>query len=99
MLEEYCKIEGNDIVIRLPIDSLVNGVLNSEYADRCAQWDGHYQEDYWKVIDSKILAIDLLHSLTEESEDGSSILSYAFDEAFKNLMEYSFSDGIGTLDD
>lgn len=99
MLEEYCKVEGSDIVIRMPISALISGVLNSEYADRCAAWTGEYRENYWTVIDSFHLAQDLLVSLTEESEDGSSILSNAFDKAFQDLMEYSFSDGIGTLDD
>lgn len=100
MLEQYWKIDGdNNIVIRMPIGALISGVLNSEYANRCAAWTGEYRFDYWKVTDEQQLAYDLLTSLTEESEDGSSDLSNAFDKAFEHLMEYSFSDGIEAIDD
>lgn len=98
MLEEYCKVEGDAIVIRMPIDALISGVLNSEYADRCAGWAGNFDSFYWKVNDTHVLAQDILNSLVEENEDGSSVLSYALDKAFQNLMEYSFSDGIETSD-
>ncbi len=101
MLEEYCKIEGDDFVIRMPVSALVSGVLHSEYADRAREClNGmDYNPNYWKVIDEKILTQDLISSLTEESENGSSILSDAFDKSFEKLMEYAYSDGIETADD
>jgi hypothetical protein len=99
LLEEYCKIEGDDIVIRMPIDAFTGGVIRSEYADRCAMWSSKYQSDYWQIVDAKLFAKDLLSSLVAESEDGSSILSNAFDKSFEDLMEYSFSDGVKAGDD
>jgi len=94
MLEQYCKIEDNDIVIRMPVSAFINGVLNSEYSWMVAEQENQSVDEYWKVVDEKVLAKDILYAMTEESEDGSSILSNAFDEGFKHLMEYSFSEGV-----
>lgn len=94
MLEKYCKTEDNDVVIRIPIDAFIHGILNSEYAYRVYEWNGNYLKTEWNVVDPLLFVEDVLCSLTQESEDGSSILSGAFDHAFESLMEYGFSNGI-----
>lgn len=94
MLEEYCKIEGDDIVIRMPIDAFINGVLNSEYATHMYEWDGKFLKDKWTVLNSQVLAQDLLSCLCAEDEVGNTILTTAFDDAFEILNEYSFSDAL-----
>lgn len=94
MLRDYCWTDKNDIVIRMPIDAFINGVLHSDYADHMYHWDGKYFKTVWKVTDRELLVNDLLNQLCKESEDGSSILSNTFDHAFESLMEYSYSDGI-----
>lgn len=96
MLEKYISYSKDDVIIKLPKELLIYAVLNSAYADRCAydERTGNYNDDWIKITDKDMFVKDLIATFVAEGEDGSSILSHAIDNAFKNLIEYGFSDGM-----
>lgn len=94
MLEEYCKVDGEDIVIRMPVDAFLNGVLNSVAATHMYEWDGRFFKNNWTIVNKYQLAQDLLNELCLEFETGETILTLAFDDAFSRLVEYGSSDAL-----
>lgn len=96
MLEQYTSWSEKDVTFKLPKDMLIYAVLNSAYADQCSydERTGNYNDDWIKITDKHLFVEDLIATLVAEAEDGSSILSHAIDNAFQNLVEYGFSDGM-----
>ena len=68
-----CKIEGNELVVRIGIDTLAFAAENMPEL-----FDQKYQI---KVCNKKEFAKDAAGELLSEEEDGSSILSDALDKA------------------
>jgi hypothetical protein len=72
------KVQGNEVVIRIGIDTLA---FAFDHSDENRPWD-HNRNEYvqqWKVTDPKQFAKDFVHELLTEEEDGSSNLSNFFD--------------------
>lgn len=91
-MQEYdfgqAVIEGDDIVIRVHIEHLDKVV-------ECMPWDGW--EKILKVTDCKAFAKDLLSTLNDEEEDGTTRIHRMFDEAIEHAAEYG-ADGIDEID-
>lgn len=81
-----CRIEGDELVIRIGIDVL---------ADACEQREPFwvYDEDLgdmvqaWKVVDNLGWARDVSNELNREKEDGSSPLTNLLDAAFVSALD------------
>lgn len=72
------KIEGDEIVIRLPIDAIPN-------AAGIAMWEGFNCE--YPVIDAKIFATELVRSLKKETEAGTTLVHLMLDKAVLVAVE------------
>lgn len=95
MFEKYFSQNSTEIIFKIPKETITFAVLNSPYAESLYFDDeGNYDVNRLKVIDQDLFIEDVLDTLCQEREDGSSLMSDLFDKAFENLMEYSFSDGI-----
>lgn len=95
MLERYIKTDKENVIIKIPKDTLVFAVTHSPYADSLVLDEyGSYDDSRIKILDRDVLVEDILSSLVREKEDGSSLLTDALDKSFEYLIEYSYSDGI-----
>ena len=80
------KIEGDEIVIRLPIAAI-------SFAAKIAFEEGNYDVDddtgeaRMVVTDPAAFAIGLLYELNREGEDGSTPLHYLLDKAIIDAAE------------
>lgn len=75
------KIEGDEIVIRIPIEALPHA---AEVA-----WDQEYGEDEHAlyVEDVNEFAKEFVYALLKEDEEGSTVLHFAFGEAVIEATE------------
>jgi len=95
MFEKYISQNSTEVLFKIPKETITFAVLNSPYAESIYFDDeGNYDINRLKVIDQDLFIKDILNTLSKEREDGSSLMSDLFDQAFENLMEYDFSDGI-----
>jgi hypothetical protein len=74
-----CKVEGDELVIRIGIDTLA---FASENNDDWHEWDSrtHQFIPLWKVVANKGWAEDVAHEMLREEEDGSSPLTNFLDK-------------------
>lgn len=81
-----CQIEGDELVIRIGIDTLAFSAehcpLFYDDRDRC-------EAPYVKVADKEELARDVVRAINHEEDDGSTPLHHMLDEA----IEYAHGDG------
>lgn len=78
------KIEGNEIVIRMPFDALKTAYTYSPKIEN--MFDGDL-DAIPKITDLEIFAESVIEGLTVEREDGSNFIFDAFDEAFEYVLE------------
>ena len=82
------KVENDQLVIRIGIDTLAEA---AEFEGREPFWQ--YDEiagdfvQYWKIIDNKGWAEDVVHALKEESEDGSTFVTDLLDKACEEALD------------
>ncbi|MGN5375848.1 hypothetical protein [Sphingomonas hankookensis] len=69
------ELDGGEIVIRVPIDAIP--------AAAAVAFDNHYGFEQHKieVVDGDTFAIELLHELRKEAEDGSTLVHRMLDRA------------------
>lgn len=84
-----CKIEQNEVVIRIGIDTLAEA---AEYETREPFWPyddntGNWYQR-WKIVDRGEWARDIVHHLNDEAEDGSSLLTDLLDKASDIALDY-----------
>jgi hypothetical protein len=86
-IRETAAIEGNDIVICVPIDALST-------APNIA-WDMHFgaEAEKWKVVDVHLFAKELVSELNRESETGETLITSMLDRAAIEVAEQG-GDGI-----
>lgn len=80
--ETDAKIEGNNIVITINIDTLVNAAKFSQYFFDCKE-DGMELN----ISDSLLFAKSVVNGLNNEEEDGSTLITRMFDEAIVWVSE------------
>jgi len=73
------KIEGNDIVIRIPIETLDISVNDG--------YDLGYLDYNVRLVDKNVFAKDLVTELERESEDGSTLINEMLDQACNQVIE------------
>ncbi len=76
------KLEGAELVIRIPVDTL---------AFAAQQGDMWPQDDHMKptafITDETVFAKEVIHALTKEEEDGTTLVHLMFDKAFTYITE------------
>ncbi len=84
-----CQIEGNEIVVRMPIDALP------------VAWDASPLNDHdpdagnlYPVTDAALFAREVVTALSDEEEDGTTLLHRAFDQAMSNAVDQG-AEGVG----
>lgn len=80
----YCNIEGEELVIRIGIDTLA---WAAEHNPRFFNPDKPYAEKYITVENNIELAHDVVGELNGEEEDGTTPLHLLLDEALFNAAE------------
>lgn len=81
-----CELRGNKVVIEIGIDIMAFAFEKSEYNNPFDEGkNDHIQEN--SISDKRQFAKDVVYELTDEREDGSSLLADLFDEAEKNAVE------------
>ena len=84
-----CKLEGDELVIRIGIDTLA-WAAQSERRET-AFWEYDYTVgdlvQRWKIIDNLEWAKDVIRELNREEEDGSSPLTNLLDKASENAVD------------
>lgn len=83
---DMAKIEGDEIVIRLSLDTLVTAT------DACPAFTEQYDEatDSYRraeVADRAVWAREVVRELNSESEDGTTLVHLMFDKAFLQAAE------------
>lgn len=81
-----CEIENGELVIRIGIDVLS---LATEDREPFTIYD-EKREDFrkaWIVTDPLAFARDVRLAITDEEEDGSSLLTNLLDQAYTNALE------------
>lgn len=71
------KIEGNELVVRIGVDTLAFAVAAGDY----------FQDGNLKVTDAARFANDVVYELVREEEDGSNMLHALFDKAAEMACE------------
>lgn len=79
------KIEDKEIVIRIPIDALEFALQKSEYGKR--YWESSGGKDF-EVTDPEGFAEDVIGWMTDEREDGSTIVTDMIDQACETAIEF-----------
>lgn len=85
-----CSIEGDELVIRIGIDTLKNA---AEHCPKFYDYEQEYKDKkyvegpYKVVIDAKELAGDVSLAIQREEEDGSSPISDFLDNMILNAYE------------
>ena len=79
-----CKIEGNELVVRIEFDTLEYAAANCAYF-----WDGESGTDTptVKVMDPFLFAEEVCRHLNNEEEDGSTLLTNMFDNGIISAVE------------
>lgn len=87
------KVTSDGVLsIEIGVDTLAFAALRSEYACRCADDEtgkpGMIMPDtLFKITDAAGFARDVSDALTEEAEDGSSLLTKMLDDAARKAIE------------
>lgn len=78
---DFASIEGDQIVIRVPLDALPNA---SQVA-----WDDHYglEEHDLHIVDVAVFADEFVRELNSEEEDGTTLVHLMLDKAAVNAAE------------
>jgi hypothetical protein len=85
-------VEGNAIVIRIPFEYLIHSAqTHQEFYDD--DWDNRLVVD-----DVGVFANEVMQSLREESEDGTTVVHVALDEAIANAVENG-AEGVTLLEE
>lgn len=83
-------IEGDQIVIRLPIENLPVAVEGARSLQTL--------EGRWKVTDANAFAKDLVRALNDEDEEGTTMVHKMFDKGFNEAFEQG-PDGVEEIED
>ncbi len=78
------KIEGDELVIRLGIDTLA--FCAAHQSDIIDDWH-EVEPPYVKINDVREFATDVVRGLLHEEEDGSTVISRCIDDAAKIAVE------------
>lgn len=78
---KHAKIEGDHIVIRVPID-----VLDKNHVIPCDMLNEDFKADF-KVTDIQEFAKDFVAELNREEEDGTTLVNRMLDSAYRNAIE------------
>jgi len=81
-----CKVEGDELVIRIGIDTLAFATDNSDLFDPF-DIDRNIFVQKWKVIDSRGWAQDIVHEINDEDEVGGSPLIYFLDKMSEAALD------------
>ena len=84
-----CKLEGDELVIRVGIDTLAGAAQSERRGTAFWEYDetvGDFVQR-WKVIDNLEWAKDVIREITREEEDGSSPLTNLLDKASENALD------------
>lgn len=81
MTKQLANIEGEEIVVRIPLDALP---LAASVA-----WDEHYGFEQHNLVveDVQAFAKEFVFELNRENEVGDTLLHFAFDKAAFNVAE------------
>ena len=79
------EVKGNELVIRIGIDTLAWAFERSEYNN---PWDEDVADfiQTWKVEDPKQFAQDVSHEMLNEQEDGSTPVGHFVDQACQDAL-------------
>lgn len=77
------SIEGDEIVVRVPVSCMQLALQNSEYGYRAEAEYGHPLT----VTDERGFAHEVVYELLAEEEDGSTLLTDALDRAQQRAVE------------
>ncbi|MFV3077488.1 hypothetical protein [Niveispirillum fermenti] len=80
------KIEGDALIVRVPLDALATATELCPALDDLA-FDDYGKPREIKVTDHKVWAGEVLCELTAEREDGTNLLDRAFDRAIRNAVD------------
>lgn len=86
------KIEDGCLVIKIGVTTLCNSILSGDIAN---QFDP--DEEKLVITDEMVFADEIISSLTEESEDGSTLVHRMFDQAADDVLENG-GDGIEIME-
>jgi hypothetical protein len=88
MIEDplQCRIDKDKIVITIGFDALK---FLAEESNNCEKYDKDFCPDgIWsKVINKKLFAQEILRSLKQEEEDGTTIVHTLFEDAINMALE------------
>ena len=73
------RLEGDAIVIRLPLDVLALALEGS--------WAASGMDDHWRVTDASLFAPEVVRALEDEDEEGTTAVHKLFDAAFLAAIE------------
>lgn len=76
---DYAAIEGDEIVIRVPIDALPTACQ--------VAWDDRYGDHDLRVVDARAFAEEFVRELNAEEEDGTTLVHLMLDQAAVNAAE------------
>lgn len=84
--DTICKIEGDDLVIRIPVSAIATA---AEYIlPDLLQIDPMRCEHPVKVTDQVVWADEVVDTLLEEDEIGQTRITKMFNQAFLHALEY-----------
>lgn len=89
-------IEEQELVIRVPFDTMANAFELSDYNTSYDDETGDFIK-LFKVTDKKEFAISVRYALTGEEEDGSSLITNSLDKACQDAVE-SGCDGVEEIE-
>lgn len=81
-----CKLEGEELVIRIGIDTLSYAFNESDYNNPWNEESSDF-ERMSQVENSLQFAKDVVHELNDEGEDGSTLLTSLIDKACEEACE------------
>lgn len=83
-----CGIEGDELVIRIGIDTLAFGCSHSpKFYEYEKHRDKPIGDPFLKITDNRLFATDVVRALQHEEEDGSGPLSDLLDEAAQRAID------------
>lgn len=78
-MRRLVELEGGEIVIRVPVDAVPHAAAIA--------FDRHYGEHNIEVVDGDTFAIELLHELRKEDEQGNTLVDFMLDKACVRCAE------------
>jgi hypothetical protein len=89
-------VEGDELVIRIGVDTLKTAAEGSEHFDYYSVHDNRYGLR-WRVNDSDLWARDVAREIVDEGENGSTLVTRMLDTAFQWTLENG-SDAVDDID-